>query len=294
MKKSILTLLTMALAVSAFSSCATEKAPVKKEMGIQLYSMRDAFAKCNGDYMPILQDLAKWGYTSVEAANYDQGKGLFYGSTPEEFKANVESVGMKVLSSHTTRNLSDEEIANHDFGPALEWWKKCIADHKAAGMEYIVSPWLSMPQTLDQLKVVCEFMNEVGKLCAENGLKYGYHSHSFEFRKIQDKVMLDFMLENTDPQYVFFELDVYWCVYGQASPVDYFTRYPGRFTMLHIKDYCTLGESGMVGFDAIFGHAEQAGMKEYLVEVECDPYPSVENSAKYLQNASFVKPSYKE
>ena len=293
MKKSSLILALMALTMTTLSSCCSSKTTEKKEMGIQLYSMRDAFAKCNGDYMPILQDLADWGYTSVEAANYDQGAGLFYGSTPEKFKADVESVGMKVLSSHTTRNLSNEEIANHDFTAALEWWKKAIADHKAAGMEYIVSPWLAVPSTLAELKVVCEFMNEVGKLCAESGLKYGYHSHSHEFRKIEDKVMLDFMIENTDPQYVFYELDVYWCVYGQASPVDYFTRYPGRFTMLHIKDYCTLGESGMVGFDAIFGHAEEAGLKDYIVEVECDPYPSVENSAKYLQNAPFVKASYK-
>ena len=293
MRKSILTLSILALAVTGFTSCCKDKAPEKKEMGIQLYSMRDAFAKCEGNYMPILEDLARWGYTSVEAANYDQGAGTFYGSAPEKFKEDVESVGMKVLSSHTTRNLSNEEIAAHDFTAALEWWKKAIVDHKAAGMEYIVTPWLAVPESLEQLKVVCEFMNEVGKLCAEAGLKYGYHSHSFEFSKLEGKRMLDFMLENTDPQYVFFELDVFWCVYGQASPVDYFTRYPGRFTMLHIKDECTLGESGMVGFDAIFNHAEEAGVKEYIVEVECNPYPSVEESAKYLQAASFVKASYK-
>lgn len=293
MKKTILTFCIMAFAITGFSSCCMNKTPEKKEMGIQLYSMRDAFAKCEGNYMPILEDLARWGYTSVEAANYDQGAGTFYGSTPEKFKADVESVGMKALSSHTTRNLSGEEIANHDFTAALEWWKKAITDHKAAGMEYIVTPWLAVPGSLAELKVVCEFMNEVGKLCAEAGLKYGYHNHGFEFSKLEDKRILDFMLENTDPRYVFFQLDVYWCVNGQAAPVDYFTRYPGRFTLLHIKDVCTLGESGMVGFDAIFGHAAEAGMKEYFVEVECNPYPSVENSAKYLLNAPFVKASYK-
>lgn len=289
MRKSILALCLLAV---AFTSCCTEPAPQKKEMGIQLYSMRDAFGQCNGNYMPILDSLAAWGYTYVEAASYDGGAGTFYGSKPEEFKANVESVGMKVLSSHTTRNLSNEEIAAHDFSAAMEWWKKAVADHKAAGMEYIVSPWLAKPDSLSQLKVVCEFMNEVGKLCAEAGLKYGYHSHSFEFQQIEGKRMLDFMLENTDPQYVFFELDVFWCVYGQASPVDYFTRYPGRFTLLHIKDECTLGQSGMVGFDAIFNHAEEAGVKGYIVEVECNPYPSVAESAKYLQAADFVKASY--
>lgn len=294
MKKSILWVAFMVLAATTFVSCGSAKKTVKKDMGIQLYSLRNEFANCNGNYMPILEDLAKWGYTSVEAASYDQGNGLFYGSKPEEFKKNVESVGMKVLSSHTTRNLSAEEIANHDFTAALEWWKKAIADHKAAGMEYIVTPWLSVPATLAELKTICEYMNEVGKLCAEAGLKYGYHSHSHEFKKVEDKVMLKYMLENTDPKYVFFELDVYWCVIGQAAPVEYFREYPGRFTMLHIKDLCTVGESGMVGFDAIFANAELAGMKDFIVEVECDPRPSVENSAKYLLNADFVKTSYRD
>lgn len=281
----------MTMAAFMLISCGSKK-PVKKEIGIQLYSMRSAFSKCEGNYMPILQDLANWGYTFVEPANYNQGKGLFYGSTPEEFKKNLESVGLRALSSHTTRNLTAEEIANHDFSAGLEWWKKAIADHKAAGMEYIVTPSIPFPSTLAELKVVCEYMNEVGKLCAESGIKYGYHNHSGECYHLEDKVMLQFMLENTDPQYVFFELDVYWAVMGQASPVEYFKKYPGRFRLLHIKDRCTLGDSGMVGFDAIFNNKELAGVENIIVEVECDPYPSVENSAKYLLNAPFVPASY--
>ena len=291
MRKSF-SLILLAVAATTLFSCGTEKtAPQKKEIGLQFYSMRDTIWRSQGNYLPILQEVASWGYTSIEAANYDNGK--FYGSTPEEYKANLEKAGLKALSSHTGRGLSGEEIANHDFTAAMEWWKQCIAAHKAAGMEYIVTPSIGIPGTLQELQVICDYFNEVGKLCKAEGLLYGYHNHSFEFQKVEGKCAYDYMVEHTNPEYVFFEMDVYWAVRGGAAPVEYFQRYPGRFTLLHIKDVCTLGESGMVGFDAIFKHADEAGLKDIIVEVECDPYPSVAESAQYLLNAPFVKASYK-
>jgi len=289
--KKTMPILFLVLAASTLVCCGTEKsAPQKKEMGLQFYSMRDTLARCKGNYLPILEQVASWGYTSIEAANYDNGK--FYGSTPAEFKANVEKAGMKLISSHVGRGLSPEELANHDFTAALEWWKTCIAAHKAAGMSYIVTPYIGVPATLADLQTTCDYLNEVGKLCAAEGIKYGYHNHSHEFRRVEGKVMYDYMIEHTDPKYVFFEMDVYWANVGGAAPVQYFERYPGRFALLHIKDVCTLGQSGMVGFDAIFNHADLAGLEHFIVEVECDPYPSVKESADYLLNASFVKASY--
>ena len=111
--------------------------------------------------------------------------------------------------------------------------------------------------------------------------------------KVEDKVvMLEYMLENTNPQYVFFQLDVYWTVMGKYSPVAMFKKYPQRFTLLHIKDKEELGASGMVGFDAIFNNLDVAGTKHIVVEVErynFDPKTSVKMSFDYLNNAEFVK-----
>ena len=120
----------------------------KKEVAIQLYSVRD-LVKDGSNLDQILKDLADMGYTSVEAANYNDGK--FYGKTPQEFKQMVEKSGMTVLSSHTTHGLSDEELASGDFTEALKWWDQCIAAHKEAGMEYIVTPYLSVPKTFERL-----------------------------------------------------------------------------------------------------------------------------------------------
>ena len=89
------------------------KAKAKKEVAIQLYSVRDILnkvdnkdGKCDAAYITLLKNLAKMGYTSVEAANYNNGK--FYDRTPDQFKKDVESAGLKVLSSHCTRGLSKE------------------------------------------------------------------------------------------------------------------------------------------------------------------------------------------
>lgn len=288
MKHTAMTLAASLLLAATLASCCAQKpAAEKKEMGIQLYSMRDAFFHCDGNYRPILDSLAAWGYTSVELFGYGDGKVLGYPC--DEFKANAEETGLKIISSHVGHDLTAEEKANHDFTAALEWWKQCIADHKAMGCRYLVTAGVGVPATIDELQTICDYFNEIGKLCAAEGMQYGYHNHSHEFRRVEGQVMYDYMIQHTDPANVFFEMDVYWAVVGGAAPCEYFRTYPGRFSVLHIKDLCTLGESGMVGFDAIFNATDVSGMKDYVVEVECDPYPSVKNSAIYLQNAPFVK-----
>lgn len=271
----------------------------KKNIAIQLYSVKDLLKGTQtqeqyDSYMKVLKDLAQMGYTAVEAASYNDGK--FYDRTPEEFKKDVETAGMKVLSSHCSKQLSSDELASGNFDESMKWWDQCIAAHKAAGMNYIVTPWLDVPKTVKDMKTYCNYFNEIGKRCRANGIKYGYHNHAHEFQKIENNViMLDYMLQNTNPEDVFFQMDVYWVVMGQKSPVDYFNNYPGRFKMLHIKDEREIGQSGMIGFDAIFRNAEKAGVKDIVVEVEqysTDIEKSVKISLDYLLDAPFVKANY--
>lgn len=292
--------LLAAVLMFSTNSYADNLAKPKKEVCIQLYSLRTILDGVNKDgkvsesYTKLLKDLADMGYTSVETANYDNGK--FYGRTPQQFKEDCEKAGLKVLSAHTNRGLSDQELASGDFTEAMKWWKQCIADHKAAGMEYIVCPWMGVPKTMKDLLTQCKYLNEIGKLCKQSGIKFGYHNHSHEFQKVEGKTMYDVMLENTDPEYVFFEMDVFWTVWGQNSPVNYFKKYPGRFKMFHIKDYREIGQSGMVGYDAIFNNADKAGMENFVVELEQSEAPSIVDGVRisidYLLNADFVKSSY--
>lgn len=264
------------------------------EIAFQMYSVRDLigspeqYAKNHKD---VLAKLAKMGYTSTEAAYYDDGR--LYGVTPEQYKADIEAAGMKVLSSHAGHNLSDKELASGKFNDALKWWRQCIDAHKKAGMKYIVMPDVNRPKTLAEAKVICNYMNAVGEMVNKAGMKFGYHSHAHEFEKVEDQVWYDYMLRNTDPAKVFFQMDVYWAVIGNVGPVEYFKKYPGRFTMLHIKDHKELGQSGMMGFDAIFNNLDTAGTQEIVVEMEESAAPDIlegmRQSINYLLDNDFVK-----
>lgn len=299
--KNYLLLLAFVLILPNVSQ-AQKKGSAKKDIAIQLYSVRERIGSHVGnqsgsysaDYTAILKELAQMGYTTVESAGYHEG--LFYGRKPEIFKQDVESAGLEVLSSHCNKSLTDEELASGSFTESLKWWDKTIAAHKAAGMTYIVDPWLNTPQTVKDLKTYCNYYNEIGRRCKENGMKFGYHNHAHEFEKVEDKVvMMDYMIENTNPEYVFIEMDVYWVVMGKNSPVDYFKKYPNRFTVLHIKDHREIGQSGMVGFDAIFNNADIAGVKHIVVEMEGHTdglEKGLKTSIDYLLKAPFVRASY--
>lgn len=273
-------------------SSSNDQSSERKDISLQLYSLRDMIGN---QYNEALKGVSDIGYSSIEAAGYDDGK--FYGRTPAEFKTDLEAVGLTALSSHTSRGLSEEELAKKDFTEALKWWNKCLDASIDAGMKYVVCPWMDTPKTLADLNTYCEYYNKIGELAKSKGIKFGYHNHAFEFQKIEDKVMYDYMLENTNPENVFFQMDVYWVVIGGQSPVDYFHKYPKRFKLLHIKDQRELGQSGMVGFDAIFKseNTDIAGVESIIVEVEkysYEPLKSVQVSFDYLQNLAGVKHNY--
>ena len=282
-------------AVSVLCACGVnptvDMGTSKKEVSLQLYSLRDDIS---ADYEDAIKKVGEIGYTSVEAAGY--ANGAFYGKTPAQFKHDLEEAGLTLLSSHATKSLKDKELKSNDFSESMIWWDASILAHKEAGSKYIVAPSMPVPQSLKELQVWCNYYNEIGKRCKEQGLSFGYHNHAFEFTKIEEVMMYDYMIEHTNPEFVFFQMDVYWTVMGQQSPVDYFHKYPGRFELLHIKDNKELGQSGMVGFDAIFENTDVAGVKYLIVEVEkynFSPAESVKRSLDYLLNAPFVMESYR-
>ncbi len=262
----------------------------KKEINLQLYSLRDDI---QANYAATIDSVAKIGYTGIEAAGYNEGK--FYGMAPADFKKSIEDAGLQVLSSHTTRPLADKP-ADTKWDEVWAWWDTTIQAHKDAGMKYIVAPWMLTPKTLADLQAYCDYYNQIGEKCNAAGIRFGYHNHAFEFTEVEGEIIYDYMLKNTDPAKVFFQMDVYWVVEGGKDPVEYFNAYPGRFELLHIKDETELGKSGKVNFENIFNNIDKSGAKHLVVEVERytgTPFEGVRESYDYLNNASFVKDSYK-
>jgi len=279
----IMLLLVSSLFITTFESCT--KAP-HKNIGLQLYSIRDSIMR---DVPGAVAKVAKMGYTFVEPAGYRDGK--FYGMDPAAFKALCDENGLPILSSHTGQSLPDS--ANWD--KVMAWWDECIAAHKTAGCKYLVQPSMGGEayRSLDTLKRYCDYFNTIGEKCNAAGIRFGYHNHDKEFStQLDGHTIYDFMIENTDPSKVIFEIDLYWAVVGGANPVDYFNKYPGRFELWHIKDKEEIGASGMMDFASIWAGAEISGMKYGVVEVErynFDVYTSCQKSIDFLNAAEYVK-----
>jgi sugar phosphate isomerase/epimerase len=270
------------LLTGSLFSC--EKAP-EKEIGLQLWSVRDDI-KAEPEH--TIAAVGEMGYDFIEAAGYGEGK--FYGMEPLAFKKLVNDNGMEFLASHTGQPVPDSS----NYEEVMAWWDQCIDAHAKAGVKYIVQPFMDQYGygSLDDLKRYCDYFNEVGEKCNAKGIRFGYHNHDKEFTEVDGVVRYDYMLQNTDPEKVFFQLDLYWIVVGGKDPVDYFNNYPGRFLLWHVKDEKELGESGMMDFENMFAEAEVSGMEHIIVEVErynYTPLESVKMSYDFLMEADYVK-----
>lgn len=272
------------------NSASKQNPQVKKNIYLQLYSLRDDVSK---DFNHVVKQTGEAGFKGIEAASYGDGK--FYNMTPEAFRAALQANGLEPLSSHTGKQLASNP-AETNWDETWQWWDQAIAAHKAAGMKYIVTPSMPTPKTLADLKIYCDYYNQIGERCNRAGLSFGYHNHDFEFKEIEGKRMYDYMLENTDPSKVFFEMDVYWVTKGGHKPSAYFNKYPGRFKILHVKDETELGgEDSVVDFDDVFKNTKKAGTKYLVVEVEkyhYAPLESVKKSLEFLLNNTQVKSDY--
>lgn len=256
----------------------------KKHIGLQLYSLRDDINDLG--IQKVLEATAKMGYVNLETAGYGDGK--IYGLAPAEFKKMCNDLGMKPTSAHLSRFIG--ENINED----LAWWNKAIEAHKEAGMKYMVMPVSPINEnaSMDDLKRYMDYFYQIGLAAAGAGIKFGYHNHDYEFKQIEGQTIYDLMLQNSSPDHVFFEMDVYWVKRGGQDPVAYLKKYPGRFPVLHIKDEKAIGASGTIDFQPIFEQAYADGMKDWYVEVERydgTPQEDVKKSYDFLNKASYVK-----
>ena len=279
MKKLILTtVLVLSISVSIVSckeaadktkeagvSTEPEVVAVEKFGGLALYTVRDAMGE---DPKETLKAVADAGYKNIEAASYADGK--FYNMSPADFKAFLDEVGLTPVSTHQGSVTLD----NAD---------QMMADVKAAGFEYFVIPVPPMglfkfDQATKTMNMtggaanLAEIVNTLGKKADAAGLKLLYHNHDFEFKKDEKGIVpIDYLLENSDPKYVNFQMDLYWVTKAGADPVAYFEKYPGRFKIWHVKDMDDQGRfapvgKGKIDFKRILEQKELSGMQYYMVE----------------------------
>lgn len=286
---------------------ATKSIPTvagKKMIGLQIYSLGK---ELTDDVPAGMKKIAEIGYSTIELAGYrDRKMGQYEVS---EYRKIVEDAGLKITSAHV--NPPDRTYTKENTVKISDWWKQTVEDHVKLGVGRLIQPGMPTIETHDDAKLVGEVFNNAGQIAKAAGIKWGYHNHNMEFKRIAKPgetlptgpgailrpvgdIVYDLMMDATDPSLVFFEMDVYWTVMGQMDPLDYFEKYPTRIQVLHIKDRSVLGQSGMMNFENIFKKAYSIGINEFYVEIEkikanMTQFEGVKQCFDYLNNAPFVR-----
>jgi len=260
-------------------SAAAERIPAAsiQNIGLQLYTVRNEMEK---DFDGTLQKVAAIGYKEVEFGGY-------YKRSPAQVKAVLDANGLSAPSSHTLLSALRQNL------------DQTIESAVAMNHKYLVCAFLLPTErgSVDNYKKLGDVFNQVGSKCKAAGIQFAYHNHDFEFVPQDGKLPYDVLLAATDSELVKLELDLYWITKGGQQPLDYFTRYPGRFPMLHVKDmdntskkFFTEVGRGVIDFRPIFTKAAQAGVKHYFVEQDScpgSPFDSIKTSYDYLRKLSF-------
>ncbi|SER32465.1 sugar phosphate isomerase/epimerase family protein [Pedobacter rhizosphaerae] len=257
-----------------------------KQIGLQLYSLRDELPK---DVKGVIEKVAAAGYKEVETYGYNNGQ--FFGLSVAEFKNLLKANGLTAPSGHYGMDQFSKTGKTDNLKADIE---ACAN----LGGEYftIAGAHVDMSKGVDGFKKVANDFNQVASLAKASGLKFAYHNHDFEFKKLGDTTGYDVYLQETDKNLVNFEMDLYWVVRSGNDPMRLFKAYPGRFPMWHVKDMdktnpalnAEIG-SGSIDFKSIFAQAKQSGMKHFFVEHETnykpDPIGSITTSCSYIKSS---------
>lgn len=262
-------------------------------IGLQLYTVRDLLRQ---DFDGTLAKVAQVGYKEVEFAGY-------FDHTPQQVRAALDKNGLSSPSAH----LPYETIENK--------LPEALDTAHTIGQSFIVCPWIDTGQrNPDGWKRATALFNRAGETCQKAGIQFAYHNHAFEFEPAEGlggKVPYEFLLAETDPKLVKMEMDLCWMTVAGADPAKYFGQYPGRFPLVHVKDWkedssaakdydgavgphsrkgqiMDVGQ-GEVPFKRIFAQSQKAGIQHYIVENDepKSPYDDLRTCYQYLAKLTF-------
>lgn len=238
----------------------------KKEIGLQLYTLRDELPK---NVKLTLEKVAVAGFTTVETYGFSI-KDQFWGLTPVELKKILDTNGLKSVSGHYNLGSFLYDGNTSELIAAIE-------AAKILKSEFLTIPWVDEPfrRNIQDYKKIAARLNEAATLCQKAGLKLVYHNHDFEFEQHDGTTGYEILLKETDKDLVYFELDLYWVVRSGNDPLKLFAANPGRFKLWHVKDMDKTNSalnteigSGSIDFKTIFKQAKQSGMRHFFVEQE--------------------------
>ena len=241
-------------------------------LGLQLYTVREAM---DTDFEGAIAKVAAIGYKEVEFAGY-------FGHSAKDVRAILDKNGLASPSVHV------------DYATVEMMWPQALEIAHTIGQNYIICPWIGEIQRAEPggWERAAELFNRAGEASKKAGIQFGYHNHSFEFEPAESlgrKLPYDFLLAETDPKLVAMEMDLCWISVAGKDPLAYFEKHPGRFPLVHVKDWVkdassssvyqgAMGQTvkyggrmadvgqGSIDWKNLFARSAKAGIKHYFVE----------------------------
>jgi sugar phosphate isomerase/epimerase len=254
-------------------------------VGLQLYSLRDVLSKTLG---LGLQFARNFGFVEVELAGT-------YGVPNDQFRSMLQTRGLKPIS------------ALWDYGVFSDNPEKIVTEAKALGVQFAGTAWIPHQGDLTEAEVreAAKVFNRAGELLAKSGLRFFYHNHGYEFVKQGQGTLFDLLVTETRPEWVSYEMDLFWTVHPGQDPVTLLRRYPNRWALMHVKDLrkgvatgkltgsedvrndVTLG-SGQIELPAALGEAVRVGVKHFFIEDESPiAIEQIPASLRYLESLAW-------
>ena len=215
-------------------------------------------------------ELSAMGYKTIELGNY-----------------------MKPFSPRLAKSYDGLRFNTLASGASLGELQRSLDDvlkqALARKQKYVICywPWLdgATHVTLEQCKQSARIMDAMGEKCRKAGLKFAFHNHEVEFGAIDGKMICDILLENTRPDRVRLELDLYHMLKSHHNPLPYMETQKGRIDILHLftldeKNADPVAGDGMPDFEGIIKKSKAIGVRYLVVEGN-----DLKDPMRYLQNS---------
>ncbi|MEX2600059.1 MAG: TIM barrel protein [Balneolaceae bacterium] len=269
-------LLASGLALGSLPALTSCSGPARgtSPFGLQLYTLRDIIGD---DPEGTLRQVAEYGYRQIES--YEGPMGIYWGMGNTGFKSLMDELGMTLISSHAN---------------VFQDFERKAAEAAEIGVDYLICPYIGGQDSLDAYREVAGQFNEAGRIAQSEGIRFAYHNHDYSFVEMDGVIPQDLLMEETDPELVDFQLDMYWVVAAGHDPAEWIRRYPGRFTSCHVKDLANGGNpestilgTGTIDYPSILSVAKEDGMEYLIVEQEAysetTPMDAIRENAVYMR-----------
>jgi len=244
----------------------------RDQISLQLYTVREETAR---DMPGTLRRISAVGYPAVEFAG-------FGGENAEDLSNILDDLGLRASGAHVPFDSWETDP------------EAVITDMHTLGCAHAILPIAPPDQHRDETAVasLAGNLNRWGDLCRQEGVTFSYHNHDFEFAPLDGSTMWEVLVRETDPELVYFELDLYWVRYGGADPETLLRDVADRVSLVHVKDMASddqrsdlpVGE-GIMPWTSLLEAADAAEVEWYVAEQDNprDALEDVRTSLQHLQ-----------